>query len=100
MLEFGDAAVGAAGGSGEAFLLKRIQGAADDVVVERHDGLAIIFLVAGVDERVQRKWIVIGSSNVLFDERSEDASLDCGENDIRQALFSGNFHSELNQSSS
>jgi len=40
-----------------------MQGPADGSFVQVHDGIAIRFLVAGVDEGVQRKWIVFGSGD-------------------------------------
>jgi len=70
---FCDAAVSGIGRAGEAFLLERAKRGADGVFIERHYGLAIRFLIAGVDERVERKRIVFGRGDFFFDERAEYA---------------------------
>jgi len=44
-----------------------MQGLADGRFVEIHGGIAIRFLIAGVDESVQGKWIVFGSGDLFFD---------------------------------
>jgi DNA-binding response OmpR family regulator len=92
MLEFGDAAVGAASRPGKAFLLKRVECAADNALVQSDHWIAIVLLVAGIDEGVQRQRIVVRSGDVLFDERSQDASFDGGQNYIRGALFVRTVH--------
>jgi len=80
VLELGHAAVGAAGGSGHAFFLERGEGIADGLFVEGHDGIPIVFLIAGVDQGVEGKRVVVGSGNVLLDEGAENAGFDFGEN--------------------
>ncbi len=74
MLVFGDAAVGG-GGAGEALFGERVEGAADGLFVEIHDGLAIGFLVGGVLKSVQGERVVVGSGDFFFDEAAEDASV-------------------------
>jgi len=54
MFVLGDAAIGSAGGTGETFLLECRKSVGDGIFVERHHGVAIIFLIAGVDEGVER----------------------------------------------
>ena len=76
MLVFGDAAIGAAGGSGEAFLLKGRERIAYGIVIESHDRLTVIFLVAGIHQSVQRQGIVIGSGDVFLDQRAKNADFD------------------------
>ncbi len=81
MFVFGDAAV-AAGGAGEHLIAERAESGADRIFVECHERIAIRFLVAGVDERVERKRIVFRSSDFLFDESAEDSGFNFGEDDI------------------
>lgn len=61
-----------------------MQGPADGSFVQVHDGIAIRFLVAGVDEGVQRKWIVFGSGDFFFDEGAEDAAFDFVQEDVHR----------------
>ena len=79
VFEFGDAAVGSAGRAGHAFFLQRGERVADGGFVEGHHRVAIIFLVAGVDQSVERERVVVGSGDVFFDEGAEDAGFDFGE---------------------
>ena len=74
MLVFWNAAIGAAGSSGQALLVKGVQGLPYQFVVQVHHRIAIGFLVAGVHQRVERKRIVIGSGDVFLDQRAEDTS--------------------------
>jgi hypothetical protein len=53
MFVLGDATVSAAGWAGEPFSLEGIQRLPDRVFVQIHHRLAIIFLVARIDQRVQ-----------------------------------------------
>ena len=49
---FLDATIGTAGRSSKAIFLKARERVADRVLVERHHGLAVRFLIAGIDESV------------------------------------------------
>ena len=53
MFVFGDPAIGAAGRASEPFSLEGIQRLPDRVFVQIHHRIAIIFLVARIDQRVQ-----------------------------------------------
>ena len=79
VLVFGDAAVGAAGGAGQALFLQRGEGVANSGFVEGHHRVAIVFLVAGVDQGVERERVVVGRGDVFFDQGAEDAGFDFGE---------------------
>ena len=59
-----------------------MQDLADGGFVEIHDGIAVRFLIAGVDEGVQRKWIVFGSGDLFFDEGAQDAAFDFVQEDV------------------
>ena len=76
---FGDAAVGAAGRAGEALLLQRAESLAHGFFVKGHHRVAIVFLIAGVDQGVERERIVVGRGDIFFDQGAEDASFDFGE---------------------
>lgn len=71
----------------EAMLVEGVKRAANGVFFEVHDRVAIGFLVAGVEEGVDRQRIVFGSGNFFFDERAEDAGLDGCELKIHSADF-------------
>ena len=71
VLVLGDA--GVAVGSDEAVLFEGVEGLADLLFVEVEDGVAAGALVAGVEERVERERIVLGRSDLFFDESAEDA---------------------------
>ena len=57
---FRDAAVGAAGRAGQSLFLQRGEGVTNRGLVEGHDRVAIVFLVAGVDQGVERERVVAG----------------------------------------
>ncbi len=78
----GDAAVRSAYGADQGLSIERMQSLADGGFVEIRDGLAIRFLVAGVEEGVQGERIVFGSGDFFFDEGAEDAALDFAEQDV------------------
>ena len=46
------------------------------VFVEIHHWVAVVFLVAGIDQRVQGKRIIVRSGDVFFDERAEHPGFD------------------------
>jgi len=46
------------------------------VFVERHYRIAIVLLIASVEQRIQRQRIVVGCGDVLFDECAQHASFD------------------------
>ncbi len=49
---------------------------------EIHDRIAIRFLVAGIDEGVERERIVFGSGDLFFDEGAQDAAFDFVQKDV------------------
>ncbi len=53
-----------------------MQSLADGGFIEVHDGIAVRFLIAGVDERVQGERIVFGSGDLFFDEGTQDPAFD------------------------
>jgi hypothetical protein len=59
-----------------------MQGLADGAFVEIHDGIAVRFLVAGVDEGIQGERIVFGSGDLFFDERAQDPAFDFVQKDV------------------
>jgi hypothetical protein len=67
----GHAAVRGADGTDQGFSIERMQGLANDSFVEIHRRIAIRFLIAGVDECVERKRIVFGSGDLFFDEGAQ-----------------------------
>ena len=55
---------------------------ADRGLVEVGDGIAIRFLIACVDKRVERKWIIIRRGDFFLDERAKDAAFVLREYDV------------------
>ncbi len=84
---FGYTAIGAAGGTSETFFLQRGERVTDGIFIEDHHGVTIVFLIAGIDQGVQREGIVIGSGNVFFDQRSENAHFDVSEEIHEKRLY-------------
>jgi hypothetical protein len=76
MLVLGDTAVSATGRACEALFLERGQGLAHCIFIQIHDRIAVVFLVAGVDQRVQRKRIIIRSSDIFFHQGAEHSGFD------------------------
>ena len=84
VLVLGDAAVRSADIADEGFSIQRMQSLADGSFVQVHDGIAIRFLVAGVDEGVQRKRIVLRSGDLFFDEGAQNAAFDFVQQDVHK----------------
>jgi hypothetical protein len=82
VLVLGDAAVRGADITDQGLSVQRMQSLADGGFVEIHDRIAVRFLVAGVDQGVQGKWIVFGSGDFFFDERAQDAAFDFVQEDV------------------
>ena len=66
MFVFRNPAIGASGGSSKALFLKRTERVADGTFVQRHHRIAVIFLIAGVDQCIERQRIVVGSGDVFL----------------------------------
>ena len=71
-----DAAISAARWTRQALFLERAKRFADRIFVERHYRIAIVFLIAGIHQRIERERVVVGGGDVLLDERTEDANFD------------------------
>ena len=76
VLVLGDTGVRGADGTDKGLSVQRMQSLADGGFIEVHNGIAVRFLVAGVDERVQGERIVFGSGDLFFDERTQDPAFD------------------------
>ena len=59
-----------------------MQGLADGVFVECRDGIAVRFLVAGVEQSVERERVIFGSGDFFFDERAYHPGFGGGEVDV------------------
>ncbi len=68
-----DTRIGAARGTGEILRLQTVECAANLFFGESGHGFAIVLLVTGVDQCIERERVVVGSGDVLFDEGTEDA---------------------------
>src|ERR1700734_3976178 len=79
MLVFSDAAVSAAGWAREPLFLQGSKRVAYRTFIKSHDRFAIIFLITGVDQSVERQRIVIGSRNIFFNQGAEHANFDFDE---------------------
>jgi hypothetical protein len=82
VLILGDAAVRGADGTDERLAVEGMQRVANGGFVEIHDRFTVRFLVTGVEESVQGKRVVLGSSSFLFDEGTQDAAFDFVQKDI------------------
>jgi len=76
VLVLGHTAVRGADVTDQGLSVQRMQCLADGRFVEIHGGIAVRFLIAGVDESVQGKRIVFGSGDLFFDERAQDPAFD------------------------
>jgi hypothetical protein len=90
VLVFRNAAVGG-GGAGQTLLGQSVESAADGVFIEVHHGVAVRFLIGGVLERVERQRVIVGCSDLFFDETAEDASLDGRQGEVHSNMI----HDEL-----
>jgi hypothetical protein len=79
MLVLVDSAIHVISAGSEIFFGEGAETVFDGRIVEIHGWVAIGFLIAGADERIERKGIVVGSGDFFFDERAEDTSFDEGE---------------------
>jgi hypothetical protein len=89
VLIFGDAAIGAAGRAGQPLLAHVPQCQADGFFVKTRYRLAIVLLIAGIDQSIQRKRIVVGRGDVFFDQRSEHAGFSRIKDDAHGNNVSG-----------
>jgi hypothetical protein len=82
-----DAGVADRGDEGEVF--KRVEGLADLFFGEIEDRVATGALVACVDQRIERERIVLGRSDLFFDEGAEDTELDGVEMHVYKVATGG-----------
>ena len=66
-------------GPARRFSCSVVEGIANRGFVQSHHWVAIIFLIAGVDQGVERERVVVGCGDVFFDQGAEDAGFDIGE---------------------
>ena len=57
-------------------------------LVIAHDRTAVRFLIAGVDEGIERKRIILGRGHVLFDQRTENADFNITQWHRQEIVFS------------
>jgi len=88
MLEFGDAGI-AARRACQSLIAEGAESVADFVFAQGHDRFAIGFLIACVDEGVERERIVLRSGDFFFDQGAEDTSFDIGEAKVHLEILSG-----------
>ena len=69
-------------------------------LVELHQRFAVALLIARVDERIQRQWVLVGRRDLLFDERADDARLDCRQSDVHARSILGVCHAVCSPTSS
>jgi len=72
----GDAAIRGTDGADEGLTVQRMQRLPDGRFVETHCGFAVRFLVASIDEGVQRERVIFGSGDLFFDEGAQDPAFD------------------------
>jgi hypothetical protein len=86
VLELGDAGRGVGANEAEAFEIE--ERGADVGFGKPGDGLAVVFLVTGVESGVERERVVLGRGDLFFDERAEHAGFGGGEVQHRTSLAS------------
>ena len=74
MLVLGHTAIGASRRASHALLLQGQKRIAHSILGQAHHRVPIVFLVACVHQRVERKRVVVGSGNVFFDQGTQNAS--------------------------
>jgi hypothetical protein len=79
VLIFGDAAVVAPAGAGEALIFETMEREARLFFVDLHDRLAVVLLIAGVDERVEGERVILRGGGFFFDQRTKDTGFDGSE---------------------
>ena len=82
MLVFGDPAIRGAHRARKRIVVEYAKGVSNGIFLKIHDRIAIRFLVARVDQRVEGKRIVIRSGDFLFQKRAENSGFDFIENGI------------------
>ena len=82
VLVLGHTTVRGADGTDQGLAVEGVQGLADGGFVETHDWLAIRFLVAGVDQRVQGKRVVLRGGDLFLDQGAQDAAFDFVEEKV------------------
>ena len=87
MLKLGHTAVRAAGWTSHSLFLQRGQGIANCGFVESHHWIAIVFLIAGVNQGVEGERVVVGRGDVFFDQGAQDAGFDFSEDMHRKLQF-------------
>src|SRR5678815_492310 len=50
--------------------------------IELHQRFPVALLIARIDECIQRQRVLIGSGDLLLDERADDPRLDCRQSDV------------------
>jgi len=68
-----DAALCSADGTGKLLVFEAVESLAHFGFVQMHFRIAIIFLIAGVDQRVEGERVVLGRGRLFFNKRAEDA---------------------------
>jgi hypothetical protein len=63
----------------EGLIGERAKGGADRVFLKGHHRFAIRFLIAGVEEGIEREGIVFGRGDFFFDKRAENADFNFRE---------------------
>src|SRR5271166_1830786 len=70
MLEFGDPAI-AGRRARQELLVQRAQSRTHSIFVEMHEWVAVGFLIAGVNQRIERQRIIFRRGDLFFDQRAE-----------------------------
>src|SRR5579884_770316 len=83
MLILSDSAIGATRRPSHAPFLKRAERVPNGGFVQSHHRIAIVFLIAGVNQGIEGQRVIVGRGDVFLDQRSEDASLDIAQVQVR-----------------
>ncbi len=89
MLVLGDATVRGADRTRQRIVIQCAKCTANGVFVQIHDRIAIGFLVARVDERIQGKRIIIRCGDFLFPKSGENSDFDFIQYEVHRLKYTG-----------
>ena len=75
----GYAASGQIHSQNQAFAAQRINRIGGAIIIKGHDRIAIVLLIASIDQRIKRQRILLGGGHFFFDQHTQHAALVGGQ---------------------